>query len=204
LKYSTRELTLVGILSATNGVIEIGMGTLLHIVKMPLAGTFMLLFNLTLYFLARKMIPRTGVIVIVGLITAILKLMYAGADKLMPAVAIFSEAVIVEIISALIRQGRMSALFSGAAANSFTLIFPFLSYMLFGGARSLAVIESLITRIQLSLHCQAPFVISLLLLFYIFTGLIIGLAAWNMASLTYEYTLAVGRKALSPAAADKK
>lgn len=204
MKYSTRDLTLIGILSATNGVTEIGMGTLLHIVKVPLTGTFMLLFNLTLYFLARKLIPRTGVIVIIGLITAVLKMMYAGADKLMPAAAILSEAVIVDIIFALIRQGRMSALFSGAAANSFTLIFPFISYMIFGGARSLAVIESLETRIQLCLHCQAPFVISLLLLFYIFTGVIIGLTAWNIASLSYEYILALGRKGLSPAAADKK
>lgn len=204
MRYSTRELTLIGVLSATNGVIEIGLGTLLHIVKAPFTGTILLLFNLTLYFLVRKLIPRAGVIVMTGFITSLLKLMYAGGDKLMPAIAIFAEAAIVESVFMMIKPGRTACLFSGAAANAFTIVYPLLSYMIFGGAGSLSVIERLVSGIRLCLHCNASCVISLLLLIHILTGLAIGIAAWGIASLSHEYILALGRKGITAADGAKK
>jgi len=58
MKYSVHDITIIGILSSLCGVCEIGLGTMLHMMKVPFSGVVMLFINLIIYFIARKLVPR--------------------------------------------------------------------------------------------------------------------------------------------------
>ncbi len=53
MKYSVHDITIIGILSSLCGVCEIGLGTMLHMMKVPFSGVVMLFINLIIYFIAR-------------------------------------------------------------------------------------------------------------------------------------------------------
>jgi hypothetical protein len=181
MKYSIHDITIIGTLSSLCGVFEIGLGTLLHAVNMPFTGSIMVLLNLIVYFVARRLVPRAGTILIIGFTTALLKLLYSGGNKLSPAVAIFIEALMIEIILDLVPLNRFSAILTGCLVQPFTLFYPFISYMFIGG--SPGMIEKLIRdRGALLNNMNAPQVFLLFLLFYIFMGAMEGFIAWTLCA----------------------
>jgi hypothetical protein len=146
----------------------------------------MLFIILIIYFIARKLVPRAGTILIIGLITALLKLFYAGGNKIAPAVAIFLEALIIEIILDCLPLNRISAILTGAFVQPFTLFYPFLSYIFIGG--SAGMLEKLLDDRGGFLKGLDPHQIILsLILIYIVAGAIEGMVAWSIASNSVNY-----------------
>jgi hypothetical protein len=77
-RYRVRDWVYIGLFGALWGGIELSLGTLLHVVFPPLANTFF-----------------TGIILI-GVITALLKLVSPGGVKIGPIVAIIMESALME------------------------------------------------------------------------------------------------------------
>jgi hypothetical protein len=196
---SIRDTTLIGILAASNGVMEIGLGTLLHTVKFPWAGSIMLLLNLTIYLLGRKLIPRAGTVIAIGFITALLKFLYAGGSKVAPAAAILCESAIIEIILALFPLNAVTALISGGLAHTFTLIFPFLSYALIGGGNAIEMLMSLTLKGKSLFPQGGVAVVCLLFILYFLVGCLLGLCAWQIATLgVLHYGFQPGKGGIIP------
>jgi hypothetical protein len=181
MKYSVRDLSIIGIFSALNGVCEIGIGTVLHIMKVPFTGSLMLFFNLVVYLTLKKLIPRPGTVIITGFLTAMLTLLYAGGNKLSPSIAIFAEALIIELILDFIPLNKLSAALTGALTQPFTLFYPFFSYILLGGSAGL--IEKLVAMQWNIFHgLRGPLLVLCLVSFYILIGALEGLAAWKVSA----------------------
>jgi hypothetical protein len=193
-KIAIRGITFIAILGSLNGVFEIGMGTLLHLVKFPWAGSVMLLVNLTVYLLGRRLVPRIGTVFVLGFITALLKLLYAGGSTVAPAAAILLEAAIVEIILDILPMNVITATLTGGLSHTFTLIFPFLSFALLGGGNAIEMLMKLTLQGKTLFPQGGVAVVCLLFIVYFFIGCLWGYSAWQMSSLgVLHYSLLPGR-----------
>jgi len=98
---TVRDWVYIGLFGALWGAIELSFGTILHVVFPPVANTFFTGIILTtvgcvIVLCSRFLIPHRGGILLVGLVTAVLKLVSPGGVKLGPIVAIVMECVFME------------------------------------------------------------------------------------------------------------
>lgn len=180
MKYSVRDLSLISILASVNGVLEISLGTFLHCVDIPVAGSVMIIFNMTLYFIGRKFVPRVGIVLFMGMVTAIMKLLYSGGIKLSPAIAILLEAFILEIILDVFPFRKITASLSGAILHSFSLIYFLIAYAIIGGSFALDNLGRLIVAGCDFLPLKGGII--LVFIIYFFAGYLLGIVAWHISS----------------------
>jgi len=153
---------------------------------MPFTGVIMLFINLIIYFTVRKLVPRVGVILIAGIITALLKLLYSGGNKIAPAVAIFIEALIIEVLLYCLPQNKATAMVTGALVLPFTLFYPFLSYLFIGG--SAGMLGKFLNELRPFMIGTEPYQIMIILIIvYSMAGALAGLTAWSIAVNTVNY-----------------
>ena len=102
MKFSVRELVYIAIFGAIWGALELTLGSYLHVLFPPLADTF--LVGLIMAFLGaivalvgRHFVPRTGSVFLIGIITAILKMISIGGVQVGPLVAILAESLLMEV-----------------------------------------------------------------------------------------------------------
>ncbi len=192
MKYLTvTQLTVLAVIAAVNSVMEISIGSLMHMFKIPAVGTFMIMVNLSLYLIARNIVPKKGVIMIVGFITAFIKLVYGGElSRLGPSAAIFLEAALIEAVFLFLPLKNWSAMVSGGFANVFVLFYPFISYLLFGGRGGAANIEKVMSSASKILPQGLPeafsggsfgLLVFVVVLIYFFMGFFIGMASWMIS-----------------------
>lgn len=185
MKYFTvREMTLIALLAAVNSVVEISLGSLMHNLKIPFSGSILIVFNLAVYMLVRALVPKYGVIVSTGFITAFIKLVYGSEVlKLGPAMAIFMESALVEALFVFLRNSVFSGALAGGATNVFVLFYPLFSVLVLGGNRGAVTIADVMARISLVGGKFFPGLtlwlgILLTAAFYFAVGLLLGTAAW--------------------------
>ena len=127
-RYSVRDWVYVGLFGALWGVIEISLGTILHVLFPPLASTFFTGIILTcvgciIALCSRFVIRRRGSIILIGVITAILKLVSPGGVKIGPIAAIIMESALMEAVLLLNPKKRA---FGFIAAGALALVWNFL------------------------------------------------------------------------------
>jgi ABC-type thiamin/hydroxymethylpyrimidine transport system permease subunit len=192
MKFSTRELVLLAVFGALWGALEISLGSVLHALKLPLAGALLASAGILVALVGRLFVPRRGSTLFIGVIAMILKLFSIGSVVMGPMLAILIEALLAELIlSAFPRPGRPAFLLAGMAAVLWTLAHPFFTgWLLFG--RDLFVIWlDLIDegRRVLGLHRQAvPLVVGLVVAARALLGLLAGWLAWDAARLLKQRT----------------
>ncbi len=98
---SVRDWVYIGLFGALWGGVELSLGSLLHMLFPPLAGTYFTglilgsigcIIALTGY----SFVPGRGTVLLIGCITAILKLISPGGIKIGPVVAILAESLLME------------------------------------------------------------------------------------------------------------
>ena len=187
MRLSTRQLVYLGIFGALWGVVEMSLGSLLHILHVPMTGLFISSIGLMIAFIGRYFVPRRGSTLFIGAIAALLKMVSLGGIVIWPMIAILMEAVVGELIlSAFGTPHRTAFVVAGALGVFYSLIHPFLSQGLLAGRGALFVWEMLIEQggraFNLSPHAPA-FILGIFALLYLAAGVIAGIMAWNIARL---------------------
>ncbi len=102
MRFAVRELVYIAIFGAIWGAVEITLGSYLHVIFPPLADTFLVGLILTsigtvVALIGRLFVPRTGSVLMIGVVTAILKMLSIGGVKIGPMAAILVESLLMEL-----------------------------------------------------------------------------------------------------------
>jgi ABC-type thiamin/hydroxymethylpyrimidine transport system permease subunit len=127
-KFEIRDWVYIGLFGALWGVLELSLGTILHVIFPPLANTFftgliMASIGCIVALTGRSFVPKPWSIALIGVVTALLKLISPGGVKLGPVVAIVIESLLMEAGTALFGR-RINAGF--ITAGILALIWNFL------------------------------------------------------------------------------
>jgi len=119
----TRELTFLALTAAFLAVLEGILGTYLHSLGFPFTGSLLVGVNLVFYLIAKRQAPFKGSIILLGLVFALLRLTLFPGFALMPAVAIFLEAVLLEGVFILLGTGVKGSVLGGILVSYFVIFF---------------------------------------------------------------------------------
>jgi hypothetical protein len=134
MRFSTRELVIITVFGTLWGAVEISLGSILHVLNVPLSGTLLAAIGLAIALTGRLFVPRRGSTFYIGVIATVLKLFSIGSVVVGPMVGILIEAGIAEIVLTTFgRPRRLSFLLAGAFAVLWTMAQPFFTGLLLFG-----------------------------------------------------------------------
>jgi hypothetical protein len=187
MKFSTRELVLLTVFGTLWGLVEIGLGSILHTLRLPLSGPLLAAIGIAIALVGRLFVPRRGATFYIGVVATLLKLFSIGSVVVGPMIGILFEAAIAEILLSLFgRPRRLSFITAGALAVIWTLIQPFFTGLLLFGRDIFVIWLDLLDRGSrlLSLDPAAPlWILILLILIYLAMGAAAGWLAWSSGHL---------------------
>jgi len=138
--FSTRDLVYIAVLGAAWGLVETSLGTYLHALRVPFRGALLTALGLLVALCGRALIPRRGTVVMIGAVTAALRLLAVGAVLLSPLAAILIESLLAELVLwAWSRPGRAAFALAGATGTLWTVVHPFVTQGLVAGSGLIAV-----------------------------------------------------------------
>ena len=187
MKYSVRELVLLAVFGALWGVVEIGLGSLLHATNIPLSGLLLTAIGLSVAVVGRLFIPRRGSTIFIGLIATILKVFSIGNIIIGPMIGIISEALIAELLLDLFpRPSRPAFMLAIAGGAMWTLVQPFVTGLLIYGRSLLVVWLDMIDLGSRVFHLNSNAAIWIggcMALLYMLMGTLAGWFAWQVGQL---------------------
>ncbi len=184
MKFNARELVILAVFGALWGVAEISLGSLLHILKVPLTGLFMTAIGIVIALIGRLYVPKFGATLFTGLIAALLKMFSLGGIVINPMIGIMAASLLAEIVlSAFRRPKRLAFVLAGGLAVLWTLVHPFFTQSFLAGRGVLVIWLNLLdegTRL-FGLNPNAAWIIVVaLVLLRLLVGGIAGWLAWNL------------------------
>jgi hypothetical protein len=183
MKFTTRELVLMGIFGALWGLVEISLGAVLHALKVPMGGAVLAAIGLAVVLVGRMYVPRRGSTLFIGVIVLLLKLFSIGSVVVGPMVGILAEALLAEIIlSAFPRPRRLAFMLAGAVGVLWTLVQPFFTGWLIFGRDMFIIWLDLIdegARLLRLDSSAALWIVLGLLLIRVVLGALAGWLAWS-------------------------
>lgn len=189
MKFSVRELVYVAIFGAIWGALEMTLGSYLHVIFPPLADTFlvgliMASLGVVVALVGRLFVPKTGSVLMIGIVAAILKMISIGGVKLGPLVAILAESVLMELGLLVGREPRQGAfIFAGALATTWNFFHKFIMMWLLFGQGIYEVYVGMVQQGVSLLRIEAKYalvIIGTLLLVRIAAGALAGFVAWDL------------------------
>jgi hypothetical protein len=187
MKFSTRELVTLTVFGALWGFIEISIGSLLHVLNVPLSGAILAAAGLLIALSGRLFVPRTGSTIFIGIIAMILKLFSIGSVVAGPMIGILAEAAIAELVLTIFgRPSRLSFITAGALGVLWTLVQPFVTGLLLFG-RDIFVIWldflDMGSRIFGFDSTAVVWIVLVLVVLYLVIGGAAGWLAWDVGRL---------------------
>lgn len=185
MKLSTRELSVLAVFGAIWGLVEISLGSVLKSLNMPFSGAILSAVGLGVALIGRVYVPRKGSTLFIGVIAMLLKLFSLNSIILGPMIAIFTEALIAELVLSLFaKPSRGAFLLAGALGVVWTLLQPFVTGPLLFGRGLLVIwldfVDSAVRLLGLNSHTLAAIVLAMLAI-YLATGALAGWISWNLA-----------------------
>ena len=192
--WSVRDLVYVAIFGALWGGIEISLGAYLHVLKVPFIGIIRGALGLLLTLVGRLFVPRRGTVLMIGVVTAILKMLSLGGIILNPMIAILAESGLAELaLLAFRRPSRLAFALAGALGVLWSFGHPFLTQGLIAG-RGIITVAGWTLEAGSRLLGIAPKAVGWILLSLV----VIHLAAGALAgTLAWEVGQAVKRRVLA-------
>lgn len=185
MKLSTRELATIAVFGTLWGLSEISLGSMLKSLNIPFSGAVLSAIGLVIALVGRTFVPKKGSTLFVGVIAMLLKLFSLGGVVIGPMVAIFSEALVAEIVLSLAGSPRrLSFVLAGALGVAWALVQPFVTGpLLFGRTLFVVWLDLLDTGTRLlGLDGSAAFgIVVALLAIYLSIGGGAGWLAWDLA-----------------------
>lgn len=134
MKLTTRELVILTVFGTLWGAVEISLGSLLHLLNVPMSGPLMAAAGLAIALMGRLFVPRCGATLYIGVVATMLKLFSIGSVVLGPMVGIMAEALIAELVLSLLGPpSQASFMLAAALGVLWTLIQPFFTGLVFFG-----------------------------------------------------------------------
>jgi hypothetical protein len=188
-KFTVRELVYIAIFGAIWGALEITLGSYLHVIFPPLADTFlvglvMASVGMVVALIGRLFVPRTGSVLMIGIVTAILKMISIGGVKVGPLAAILIESLLAELALFVARTPRRwGFVFAGALATSWNFFHKFIFMWLLFGKGVYEVYLKMIAEgarlLRIDLRYSLVIIVALLLVRVVVGGLA-GWLAWDL------------------------
>jgi len=185
MRFKTRDLVYIAILGAVWGVLELTLGSYLHIifpqVTTPLvgSGTILTALGMIIALTGRRFIPRLGTVFMIGVVVAIIKALSVGGVKLSPMVAILIECLLAELGLALFRRPeKLGYVLAGALALLWTFLHKFFGSYVFLGKSIGQVYQSLLGQGAAALGISVQQAFAILLVFVAIRLVIGGVAGW--------------------------
>ncbi|MGC8826599.1 MAG: hypothetical protein ACP5TV_06310 [Anaerolineae bacterium] len=144
MRFSTRDLVYIAIFGALWGLLEITIGSYLHVLFPPLADTFLVgvimgSLGILTSLVGRRFVPKAGAVFMMAIIAVLLKGLSLGGVTLGPMLAILMEGLLMELgLLAWHGQSPWSFALAGAMAVSWNFFHKFVMMRLLYGT---AVIE---------------------------------------------------------------
>ncbi len=189
--YTVRDWVTIGLFGALWGIVEVTMGSYLHVIFPSLSNTFLtglILGGLgvAVALTGRHFVPKRGSVLLIGLVTALLKLLSPGGARIGPFVAIIMEGLLMEATLWIARTPRRWAfLLGGALAVGWNLPHKFIMMRLIYGKGVTEVYTKLIRdgSQTLGLDVSAAWLILAILLgIRLIVGSFAGWSAWALGS----------------------
>ena len=183
MKFTSREIALTGVLAGLNGAIEITLGNYLHALQFFFTGNVMVGLNICIYMCARKSIDKKGIILIIGFITAFIKLLLGY--NINAALFIFLEALIIEGIMFIMGFNLTGNIIASISVNLLIVLFKFGLLWVMGGSKAFTALIEFTRKFANYMHINhelvmVPFI--LLLVIYSLWGVTFGLAGWKLVN----------------------
>lgn len=183
-RWSVRDLVYLAIFGALWGGLEVSLGSYLHVVRVPLTGLIMASSGLLLALVGRLFVPQRGSVAMIGLVTALLKMLSLGGVVLNPMIGILAESALAEAVLVLwARPARGAFVLAGAAGVLWVFFHPFLTQGLLAGQGLITVYGRVLASgaqlLGLASGAVGAILISLLAL-HAGTGAVAGLLAWEV------------------------
>ncbi len=190
-KYTVRDWVYIAVFGALWGVLEMTLGAYLHVVFPPLADTFfigliMAGIGVVVALVGRTFVPRTGSILFIGIITAILKAFSLGGNVLGAVVAILAEAILMELALLSAQTGRWRYVLAGALAVGWNFFHKFVMMRLLYGKGINEVYTKMVKDGAQTLGVdisQAWLIIAALFLLRVAVGAAAGWLGWELGRL---------------------
>ncbi|MCX6639932.1 MAG: hypothetical protein NTW14_05550 [bacterium] len=152
--YPWRWIPVVAMLAALWAVLELSVGTGLHLLKMPFTGAIMSCLSLPLMLAARRSLPHFGAVTTVGLVAGSVRWFLGGAFGPLISLAIFLEAMIVDAglgFGQVRGISRFRAVLAGALCLGYSALHPILFWgVLLGGGRGIVLPKGFVSILSAS------------------------------------------------------
>jgi ABC-type thiamin/hydroxymethylpyrimidine transport system permease subunit len=169
------------------GAVELTLGSVFHTIYPPLADTFLTGLVLggigvAIALTGRHFVPKRGSVVLIGIVTALLKLLSISGIKIGPVVAILVESVLMEIVLC-IAQSRWTFVLAGALALGWNIPHMLIMPQILFGKSAAEAYKQIIKQGSQGLGlapATAPLILIVLLLIQLTIGAIGGWGAWHL------------------------
>lgn len=202
-RYTVRSWVTIGLFGALWGVVELTLGSYLHVIFPPQANTFLTgvvmggigaLIALT----GRHFVPNRGSVFLIAVVTALIKLLSPGGGRVGPFVAILMEGLLMEVaLLVAVRPRAWGFALGGALAVGWNFFHKFVMMRLVYGGSVVEVYEKMVKEgsQMLGLDVSAALLIlGTLLLVRLIVG---GIAGWSAWALGGAVARRLGRRAPS-------
>ncbi len=183
------DITITAIFGAFWGVIEVTLGTMLQISKIPFRGTFLTLIAIFIIMVSRSFLNYKGAILSVSFTAASLKLISIVGFNITPFFAIIMEGLIAELIFLLFPYSVFSSVAAGSLILFYTLIHGLIMQGIFFGPGIYGVYITIINGIggEISYNGELSYlVIPVIVVFYLCTGGLMGWFGWKSGERAHE------------------
>jgi ABC-type thiamin/hydroxymethylpyrimidine transport system permease subunit len=189
-RFTTRDLVYIAVFGALWGVLEMTLGSYLHLIFPSLAtplvgvGTIMTALGMVLALIGRLFVPRAGSVLMIGVVVAVLKALSIGGVKLPAMLAIIIESLLAEVGLLLARRpSRGGFVLAGCLAVLWTFFHKFFASYVFLGRGIYDVYLGMLKEGSQALGIgmgYALVIIAAFLLVRIVAGGLAGWLAWDL------------------------
>lgn len=188
-KLTKKEIYQTAVMGSIWGIIEITIGTWMHLSKFPFKGLLLSLIAIFILVISKKIINYKGSLIMIGVLCATLKTAASGAFILNPIIAIIAESIIVEIIFTVGNYNFITAIIAGAMALFYTFMHSVIAQLFFFGFEIIAVYEKIFSKILPfvpSENITAYLIFGIYGAIYVIFGGLAGLIGYKTAIKTYN------------------
>ncbi len=184
-RFSTRDLVYIAVLSALWAASENLLGGQLHAMNVPLSGAVLAAIAVFLMVTLRSLVPKVGSILMMGIVVALLRVLGIGGIVLSPMIAIFMEAVLVELAMTVGGTTLLASSIGGLLADMYSIVHPFIFQPLLFGTSMLIIYQKTISAASKIFGIDPANVILIFLALAIsqgILGIIGGVAGWKFSA----------------------
>ncbi len=182
---SLQEMVLIALLGALWAAVEIHIGFILHLVKLPFAGILLTFLGVLILLVGRAFVPQKGTAVLTGLIASLSTFLFLGAIVIYPIIGIIMESIFVEIGLAFPFSSRINFQISGVLGMLWSFIHPFIVQGIIAGLGLFKIYSIVVEKGARLFHLAPQQVLAILLLLltvFVAAGLVAGMVGWNLSN----------------------